>query len=124
MSALSRRDLLVFMALAGVAVLPARAHGLDSMSGLRDLTRWLGDEALLAGQRYLQLHTAEADLDVLTGLLAERLHGATGSDLPRDLARAVEEDFRRGDVIPIDDWVLSRTEVRLCAVASLAQHAV
>jgi hypothetical protein len=43
--------------------------------------------------------------------------------LPRELSCAVQEDFARGDLVNLDGWLLSRTELRLCAVAHLAGHA-
>ncbi|MET0987931.1 MAG: hypothetical protein ABW034_21235 [Steroidobacteraceae bacterium] len=124
MSAVSRRSLLsALLALASVAVLPNRGDGAESTNVVKNVTSWLGPDAILVGARYLQLHSSEANLEVLTDWLVERLQGATSSDLPRDFSRAVQEDFGRDDVVHLDGWLLSRTEVRLCALACLADRA-
>jgi hypothetical protein len=120
MSMLSRRSLL--LALASIAVVPKRATGTAKSMVVDDVKSWLAGEALLVGQRYLQLQSAEANLDVLADLLLERLPSAALSDLQQDFSLAVQEDFGRGDVVHLDDWMLSRTEVRLCALAYLAER--
>lgn len=120
MSMLSRRSLL--LALAGIVVVPKRASGTAQSMVVDDVKSWLAGEALLVGQRYLQLQSAEANLDVLADLLLERLQGAALSDLQHDFSLAVQEDFGRADVVHLDAWMLSRTEVRLCALAYLAER--
>ena len=120
MSLLSRRSLL--LALASIVVVPKRADGTAKSMVVDDVKSWLGGEALLVGQRYLQLQSAEANLDVLAALLLERLQSAALRDLQHDFSLAVQEDFGRGDVVHLDGWMLSRTEVRLCALAYLAER--
>jgi hypothetical protein len=120
MSMLSRRSLL--LALASIVVVPKRADGTAKAMVVDDVKSWIAGEALLVGQRYLQLQSAEANLDVLADLLLERLQGAALSDLQHDFSLAVHDDFGRGDVVHLDGWMLSRTEVRLCALAYLAER--
>jgi hypothetical protein len=123
MSMLSRRSLLsALLALASIAVAPSRANGAAKAMVVEDVKSWVAGDALLVGQRYLQLQGAEANLDVLADLLLERLHSTTSSDLQHDFSLAVQEDFGRGDVVHLDGWMLSRTEVRLCALAHLAER--
>ena len=122
MSMLSRRSLLsALLALASIAVVPKRANGAAKAMVVDDVKSWLAGEALLVGLRYLQLQSAEANLDVLADLLLERLQSAASSDLQHDFSLAVQEDFGRGDVVNLDGWMLSTTEVRLCALAYLAE---
>jgi len=120
MSMLSRRSLL--LALASIAVVPKRANGTAKSKVVDGVKSWLAGEALLVGRRYLQLQSAEANLDVLADLLLERLQSASLSDLQHDFSLAVQEDFGRDDVVHLDGWILSRTEVRLCALAYLAER--
>ena len=121
MNALSRRDLLTaLLALAATRASPSRAANSGRPAVLDDIVRWLSPDAARVGERYLQLHSAEADLDTLAQLLLDRIPNAGRDDLPRELSRAVQEDFARGDLMNLDGWLLSRTEVRLCAVVHLA----
>jgi hypothetical protein len=124
MNELSRRQLLsALMALAGAAALPIRAYGDSSRHPLAHVTSLIEPKAQLAGQRYLQLHGSEADIDVLADLLCERIRDMPGIDWLRDLSRAVQEDFEQGHVVLVDGWMLSRTEVRVCALAWLSRQA-
>jgi hypothetical protein len=121
MTALSRRDLLTaLLALAATRASPNRGDDPGRPAVLDDILRWLSPDAAPVGERYLQLHSAEADLDMLAQLLLDRIPSAVGDDLPRELSCAVQEDFARGDLVNLDGWLLSRTEVRLCAVIHLA----
>ena len=123
MSMLSRRSLLsTLLALASIAAAPNRANVAAKSMVVDDVKGWLAGEALLVGQRYLQLQSAEASLDVLADLLLERLQSAALSDMQHDFSLAVQEDFERGDVVNLDGWMLSSTEVRLCALAYLAER--
>src|SRR5688572_20986627 len=69
MSMLSRRSLLsALLALSGIAVVPNRANGAAKAMVVDDVKSWLAGEALPVGLRYLQLQSAEANLDVLVDL--------------------------------------------------------
>lgn len=121
MNALSRRDLLTaLLALTATSTSPIRAAGSGRPAVLDDIVRWLSPDAAPVGERYLQLHRREADLDTLAQLLLDRIPHAIVDDLVRALSSAVREDFARGDLVNLDGWLLSRTELRLCAVAHLA----
>lgn len=123
MNTLSRRALLsALAALTSIAVVPSRANGAVRTQLVGGVARWLGLAAIPLGQLYLRSHKTEADLDVLADLLLERLQGTTGNDLRRTLALAVQEDFERDDVVYLDGWLLSRTEVRLCALTCKFFH--
>ena len=123
MNTLSRRALLsALAALASIAVVPSRANGAVRTQLVGGVARWLGLAAIPLGQLYLRSHKTEADLDVLADLLLERLQGTARNDLRRALALAVQEDFERDDVVYLDGWLLSRTEVRLCALTCIFFH--
>ncbi|MGB5369615.1 MAG: hypothetical protein WBN18_04230 [Flavobacteriaceae bacterium] len=42
-----------------------------------------------------------------------------GQDVVRAILLAVQEDFRTGETVIIDGWILARTEARQCALYSL-----
>ena len=75
------------------------------------------------GESYLKLHPGERRLDQLNARLVEDLRWdpLTGADadLATLVARRVRSDFRQGRTVLVDGWVLSETEARLAAVASL-----
>jgi hypothetical protein len=72
------------------------------------------------GRRYLELVPAERDLDTLRARLGE--FTTTGDVLAgaAALGRAVERDFERGEILAVDGWILSRTELRAAALFALA----
>lgn len=82
------------------------------------------------GEAYLQDHPAERDIDVLWEALCTVLEGPGGEFLDAAdaasafarLDRAVREEYRRGEVVPVAGWLISRSEARLYAVAALIQQ--
>jgi hypothetical protein len=66
----------------------------------------------LAG-KYLQDNPAEKDVKVLESALLKSLSASGAGDPRRAVKEAVSRDFDRGDVVSLDGWLLSRTEVRL-----------
>jgi len=118
---LHRRDVLLALgalALSGAlgprgAAAPAGPSGRDLAARLRD-----PDAARALGIRYLSQHPEERDLGFLhAATLAGAGEGARSVEALRARCR---EDFRRGDTVLIDRWVLARTECRLCALVALS----
>ncbi len=77
------------------------------------------------GHHYIEDYPAEAREDVLTDLIEQSL-GAEGSQasteqaqLGDQLRRVIRADFKAGRVAVLDGWLLSLTEVRLCALMAL-----
>jgi hypothetical protein len=114
---LHRRDLLLALgALAmGGALASAEADAGSEQAG-RALAAGLRDPgaARALGLRYLSLHPEERDVAFLH---AATLAGARGVEALRARCR---EDFRRGDTLLIERWLLARTECRLCALVALS----
>ncbi len=76
--------------------------------------------AQVMGRQYLDSYPDEADGDRILGEMvndAGRARPIRG--LEDMIARARERDFRRGDTVIIDGWVLARTEARVCALTIL-----
>ncbi|MFO7286966.1 MAG: hypothetical protein LOD94_05450 [Gammaproteobacteria bacterium] len=116
----TRRGLLAAIAAtAAAALFPKRAPATPRTSVLRRIAR-VGAEASEVGARYLRAEPTEADLAALEAKLVERLRAARGA-IPTRLDEATRADFRRGDVVVVDGWVVSRTEARVCAVAHLLE---
>lgn len=81
------------------------------------------------GAAYLRSRPTEADRGALVMLLANqpgdlarwRVTGTRA--LRQDLAIRCCDDFARGRIVAIRGWVLSQTEARLCALATLGRGA-
>jgi hypothetical protein len=82
----------------------------------------LGADAAEVGRRYLDSNAGEADRERLADLLTENLDPSAG-DLTQQMMAAVRNDFRLGQTVTVDGWLLSRTEARICAIAYLAGEA-
>jgi hypothetical protein len=81
------------------------------------------DSALWLGRHYLASTPQEADASRLRTLLAGALGDAqTATDALRGRVRqAIRADFAANRVVDVNGWLLSRTEARLCALASLTE---
>lgn len=113
--------------------------------GRRALLRWLGGATLVAlgvvrpgaaadgeavaeaalariGRRYLALVPADGDVAALRSALG-MTGGADVIALGARLDAAVRRDFAQGDVLAIDAWILSRTELRAAALVALTAPA-
>ncbi len=86
------------------------------------------DAVLRIGNDYLEAYPGERSLEVvMSGIeqaLAAQLEGRAidAADVPQVVAalqRAVRRDYRRGDAVSVQGWVLSRTEARLYAAVAL-----
>jgi hypothetical protein len=78
------------------------------------------------GRAYLSLDRSEADKDDLVRAVLDRmdlapavLNRSNTTTLQSLIDRAIRLDFCQYDTVQLDGWVLSRTEARLCAIASL-----
>lgn len=81
------------------------------------------------GRRCLELGLVEANLGTLAHLLSEAVDGLqeagckrSPADLRRALHVALRSEFRAGDVVRVDGWVLSRSEARFYALSYLVAH--
>ena len=88
------------------------------------------DSAAWLGRLYLEGKPREAD----TALLVTLIGAAPGPALPpaspstdealrADLEERIRNDFIYGNTVAVDGWLLSLTEARLCALASLTRYA-
>lgn len=101
----------------GVPAWPATSATIDDAGG--------AVAAALAriGRRYLEVTPAERDVATLRARLGEF---ATPGDVlahAAALERAVRRDFERGDILALDGWILSRTELRAAALFALTSPA-
>ena len=75
------------------------------------------------GVEYLTRTPAEHDSEVLLSRLAALVHPAslfaTAERVAAGFNDQVRRDFRDGDILRMGGWLLSRTELRLCALAAL-----
>jgi hypothetical protein len=112
----------VWGALAGRPPIPTLSARLEAALPNAASARALGN-AYLAG------HPEEADAAALarrvTALLAPYARQtATDRELSDTLARLRASDFRRGDIVDLDGWMLSRSEVTVCALVAAVRAGV
>ncbi|MCP5140763.1 MAG: hypothetical protein H6980_00255 [Gammaproteobacteria bacterium] len=114
---MTRRELLIAMAAGALGL-----TGPDAITWLRvnfvgpDLPAQLDAiraDLVKAGWLYLDKHPDEADLHRLRGQLPPTLN-------PADLHAAITTDFVLGHTDTLFGWVLSVTELRLCALVALS----
>ena len=128
----SRRNMLRQLTCGGLMMaLPAsalaRPAGDVSLPLAARLSRLFsnGESARVIGQRYLDLTPGEANLDRLMVLICRceenyaRLARADSEQLLAILQEQQRLDFAHARTVAIDGWILSETEVRLCAVAAI-----
>ena len=129
-SAFSRRRLLAAIAAVG-AFVPAvrRARGLvvgpdTAVERLAGLFKHR-DSARAIGSAYLALRPEEADPYNLVELITRAdqdplvVHHTSATELRAWLRRRQARDFATGRIVNLDGWLLSATEVRLCALVAL-----
>lgn len=73
--------------------------------------------AAVIGRVYLEKYPEEASRPALLKLLEKGPGDKTTIFHGHALKTSIENDFRDGDIVFLDGWALSRTEVRLCALA-------
>jgi hypothetical protein len=77
--------------------------------------------AIALGKHYLTLYPEEANYEWLT---TQTLHRLPANTEPHAIKKALkiqrQKDFYDGNTVMVEGWVLSRTEVRLCALLALA----
>lgn len=83
--------------------------------------------ASIIGLAYLKTKPSEANAKKLVKLLSltkieswENLVILNPTKLRQSLLHQIQTDFKQGRIIRLEHWVLSLTEVRLCALAALA----
>ena len=87
------------------------------------LVQALGDSPATReiGRVFVAAHPDQARPEELReGLQRSFAAGDRARPLRDALADKIEEDYRFGRVAQVEDWVLSETEIRLCALAALA----
>jgi len=114
--------------LRGAAALADEVPAADPVAGMANLRVLLGcnESADRIGRAYLALVPEEAEPMVLAGLLgtdepgfAEHVEALDAAALRATIADRQRADFAASRTVILRGWMLSRTEVRLCALASL-----
>ena len=133
---ISRRKMLLTMAMA-VAVPAALKlqihHSIErSLQSLTSPTNQILQmftataSAVVLGRLYLNRYPDENSLDALALHLPLQIRTGGGVDhdtesgaLHDQVRSQIRRDFESGNCVRIDGWVLSRTEARVCALATL-----
>lgn len=129
----SRRRFLVLASSVGAAaLLGPRALGALEASFTERLEERLSglfretESVRFVGLEYLRAAPEENSVDALIGSLAAGVEGGrrtlettSGDGMRALLARRMRDDFGAGETVELRGWILSRTEVRLAAIAAL-----
>jgi hypothetical protein len=77
----------------------------------------------MIGRQYLRKVPEEADRDRLSELILSDVsrNASTGTDIRTVIREQVRRDFAEDRVVRLGQWMLSQTEVRLCALTALVQ---
>ena len=87
------------------------------------------ESAAVVGRRYLNVTPSVADVYLLTTEIAQgtqlgivELGTLRSTELMSLLREKIRRDFRNQKISVVDGWLLSVTEVQLCALASLVKE--
>jgi hypothetical protein len=118
-TALMRRTLLRFLCGGTVLALGMGARPVSGEAGNDAMPSDAAAAFERVGQRYLASAPAERDRAALAKQLG--MAGITADVLAHvhALEQAVRRDFERGDVLVLDAWILSRTELRAAALLAI-----
>jgi hypothetical protein len=113
-----RRAILALLAGAGGAGVilsrlrlgPVDAADVDAALTLADRRAWHE-----LGRRYLAAFPSDRD----TGAWIREMVSGTDDDVVEAIGEAVDRDFRRGEIVLVEGWILARTEARLAALAAI-----
>ncbi len=119
----SRRDFIISLlsAMAATTTLHGCGSAPDGGQIRQRLSLTIGDQAAAKhfGQVYLEEHPSETDIE----LLLKRIGGDMNLNDPELLAERLDQqvrnEYRRGESVMVNGWVLSRTEARLYALVTL-----
>ena len=124
---ITRRGFLAGLAVGVVGVALGLRVYFSGDSATRKVERLVGifhhrDSAARLGRFYLESAPQEADAARLYALI-DLGRDAVGTDATAraHLEARIREDFADDDLVLVDGWLLSITEARLCALASLMQ---
>ena len=127
---ISRRVFLSEMFLSGTFILSGLTVAKSSPTGKfekRLVSLFKGQKsAKVIGLEYLKIVPEENNKQQLLSLLSSSLESFSGLHTETDLSKLREwlrirrqEDFKEGKVIYVQNWLLSVTELRLCALVAL-----
>jgi hypothetical protein len=104
------------------------AHSLDPLSWKLAHFFLHKKSAKKIGLEYLRCVPREADTHLLTDLICSsqeerwaQLAHADGRMRRELLLHQQRQDFAHGRIVKVQGWILSETEVRLCALAALSE---
>ena len=81
---------------------------------------WDTDTITLIGSSYVSQTPKENSENELAKALLENISGPP-EEMAKRLNEKVTSDFKKGDLVMIDGWILSRTEARQCGLLSKTQ---
>ncbi|HLX91544.1 MAG TPA: hypothetical protein VKR32_07670, partial [Puia sp.] len=131
-SPLTRKDFVRLSTFAAVAIaMPGlagchRSRTGENFSHPEFLSRLFDKEQVSeVGKKYLERNPDENDAGKLTGLLAGSGSIVGSKDdaaIRRYLAEAIANEFKMGNTVVVNGWILSHTEARQCALYSIVNE--
>ncbi len=120
----SRRDFILSLLSVLTASVTLQGCGeprIDNGQILHRLSQTIGDQAAAGrfGQAYLKEHPSEADIGLLLECIGGDIDRYTPELMADHLDHQIRNEYRRGESVRVDGWVLSRTEARLYAIMAL-----
>lgn len=107
-----------FSAFAGYRNRPRRAVEADANRCLLQIFSDLEAPRAL-GRRYLKSYPQESGREQLLETLIDGTAPGDHEALRKRLARRRGQDFRNGNIVIVDGWILARTEAQVCALTTL-----
>lgn len=111
---LTRRTLLRVLGGGTLAALLGATSGAAGQG--EDAGGPVADALARIGRRYLAMVPAEGDLRLLRDRLGEFADPASVLAHAGAFGQAVRRDFEQGNILALDAWILSRTELRAAAL--------
>jgi hypothetical protein len=113
---------------SGIKKEPGNACSFGHQADIAEILRQLvgdTDDAAWIGRRYLAGSKADSNIDTLlhdpSMRFLNRTSPVTSSALTGAFHAQRASDFSSGNVIILDNWMLARSEVHVCAVLALLQ---
>src|SRR5687767_455848 len=93
-------------------------HNSEQLDGMLNLLVGDTGAARIIGERYLQVHSEDRDINRLLVAILDKTRFADAQAMANQLLQRREADFVRGRVVFVAGWLLSLTEARVCALAA------
>ena len=78
--------------------------------------------AYAVGEKYLSMYENERNIEALRKYIFSDKRVSSIEEIRVLLSSRIKDDFEQNHIVMIDGWILSETEVKLFALATLTDH--